>query len=697
MHWPAVKLQLLTSSSFGSERDNLSRALQKFETDRSFTRYVLLHFRDIGFSINNLYDIETFATTLHQSVFYRSSISRIIRILIQALEDYENQSPRDSTSDREAFEEAGVERELDLSMGELESEQHEGEQHEGEQYEGEQHESEQYEREDNNSELAELDEFALNVESGNESANRTMTDSELEQQLNRLKEKYFLYIQNSTINENINQDVRNLSVHWDQLETLIQNKTGLQRTLDPPTLREYLYFGTIPSWVNRRDPPENGDTVELGGNTYKYEYFMWRKEGDTDAERLSDDINLTWDIIDTHRQNSVQKWNKRQVTTYINTNVIPEFLDILDIHVNYDRYQWIVWDQSAYMLTMIMNLYLYKQDILFDETFIEKLRETKPSKQKYFRFNTRAYMSSRFDMRYMKALETMVVIIQNIKYIAELMGKDLWRKLKDLAKEQSDTRRFKWQKLCSPSGLGDKLSTDELRELAALERVPFFAFMTKRELCAELSKRFQNVIEGKPKVESKCINTTSIMMTDIKDIPPEFFYAYQHNNKIYCDDIRDLYKHFKIQGARHPVDRTPVSQNIVTNVMEMYKTLEYTTRSMEDFFTEPEPIMSQSSLLSAKVAELAAHLNYPNSLENFKKAELSKVTEFVDALIRESLMTSNERSQLSILRDPVTYKMTLIQMLISKIQNDPAVITLTDNSTLSTVAINVSNVYNEFF
>jgi uncharacterized cysteine cluster protein YcgN (CxxCxxCC family) len=264
--------------------------------------------------------------------------------------------------------------------------------------------------------------------------------------------------------------------------------------------------------------------------------------------------------------------------------------------------------------------------------------------------------------------------------------KKSWGKLRESVQTGKKSERFKWQSLCKPRHFNDVFDMDELRDLALDEGIPQHLFLTKRELCYEFAKRFD---------EPKCINNTSITLTDIHDIPPEFFYSYTHNNKVYCDDIRDLQRHFNTNGEKHPIDRSPVSQDLVNQVNYWFHHLSNTTNSMKDFDSEPVELPA-SSILSSKAAAFASLLNYPNNIHHFITADSQTIKRFIEKLIEENLMSRVERAKISVINDITSYKSTLLDMLTLKIKNDPATILVGDRI-LSTVAINISNVWNEIF
>ena len=140
-----------------------------------------------------------------------------------------------------------------------------------------------------------------------------------------------------------------------------------------------------------------------------------------------------------------------------------------------------------------------------------------------------------------------------------------------------------------------------------------------------------------------------------------------------------------------------MSQRLVRNVDIWYNKLLDTTVTMDDLFTEPEPVMSVSSILSSKATEFVSQLNYPNNVTYFVNADLNKIKAFVNELVTEGIMFPAEKARLSIIADATQYKLLLIDILLLKFRNDPAQITLENGQVLSSLAINTSNIYNNHF
>ena len=258
--------------------------------------------------------------------------------------------------------------------------------------------------------------------------------------------------------------------------------------------------------------------------------------------------------------------------------------------------------------------------------------------------------------------------------------------------------RYTWQKLCSSKKLKNNLELEELQELAYMDKIPYYLFLSKRELCAELSKRFSSIIEGRNKVVSKCQNESTIIGEDLKDIPAEFFYSYEFNGKIWCDDIRGLHKHLEINGNKHPSFNAQLSRGLVNNINKWYEYLEKTMLTMEDFDEDFQPVISQGSLLTMKLTTLMEKLNYPNSQTLYVNSTEQKFNEFVDLLVVEEILNNSEKRQLEGFTDLSRKKLLLVEILTLKIQNDPQqIIVPGQRNPLSAIAINLSNIYNDVY
>ena len=91
-------------------------------------------------------------------------------------------------------------------------------------------------------------------------------------------------------------------------------------------------------------------------------------------------------------------------------------------------------------------------------------------------------------------------------------------------------------------------------------------------------------IEHPELYKDKCHNDESVFTLDsISNVKPEFLFTYEHNNKLWCEDIRYLYRHVITEGKHtHPFDRTKLSNKIVRNIKDVYEHLQKTMTTLED-------------------------------------------------------------------------------------------------------------------
>jgi hypothetical protein len=486
------------------------------------------------------------------------------------------------------------------------------------------------------------------------------------------------------VKENVIKDI--LSLHPNSLYNADQIRMRFLILL----IIQFINFGYCPDLLvmneHGDDDPDNIPGIEYNLSKGMYwHYFMWRHTDEVKL-RAPERLGITEQNFNDYKLNSsFDGWSVAQLRAVYDTTILPYFAELLNDKINIHNKIFKQFYIDKYKLYNIVKKFFnnktqFDNDIIYIKDVVIKYGCTDEIDDLVGDLEIDNLIKGTFLPTY-----------ENYYCWRKSLGKDLWKKLSTKVKVKSQKKRFKWENLCEPSKLGDNLDLDELRELAILEGIPEYLFMSHRELCAELSKMFQNVIDGKKRITPKCINTTSILGEDIQDIPPEFFYSYTHNNKIYCDDIRDLYKHFETNGAKHPIDRSTLNTHLVNRVFKLYAKLAMSTNTMNDIDTEVQAI-PESSILTSKLTDFISKLNYPNNQEYLKNAPLEQVHNFVELLVEEGILSNTEKRMLSIYTDPTKYKIHLIEMLLVKIKNDPQQI-----NGLSTIAINTSNVYNEIF
>lgn len=224
-------------------------------------------------------------------------------------------------------------------------------------------------------------------------------------------------------------------------------------------------------------------------------------------------------------------------------------------------------------------------------------------------------------------------------------------------------KRYKWKNLC---GILKKININDLYELAAIEKIPYYSSMTKREICAELSKLAAERMIRKGKIEHKCINENSVSGDDIKDIPAEFFVSFYDNDKLFCEDIRSLYNIVQTNiTPKNPWNGVPFSEDILKLIKREYNDLTKTVNTFDDL-ENVQVNVSNTSLLSSKTADFLSLLNYPNPASNFINATKEQIKKFIDELTKKFILDPRD-NRILLGESDSTIKLTLLDILINKI------------------------------
>lgn len=438
-------------------------------------------------------------------------------------------------------------------------------------------------------------------------------------------------------------------------------------------IKSFLYYGIAPSLLNED---------ELKENNFNLFYFMWQKE--EDPKKLDIPRNLE---ISNENYNEHTYWNNKQINAYYFANILPKLLKECDINIdiNIPKYKNKLmlkpdYRRSQYLnYNKLINDYIKDGNVDWIKPYVDWIKTGKNFPP------TRSSL-----LIYLPISASLNAVYYMLTKITGYINK-----LKSVVLK----KRYKWSSICGM--LEKNVGLDTLRQLASYEIEPpidNLLMKTKRELCAELSKRFEKQKNNKKEAIPTCINTTSILGTELEDIPPEFFFSYTHNKFVYCDDIRELHTQLQKNNNRHPIDRTIMSDKNVERINEWYDYLVKVTNSMEDEMYDDNMLISEKSQLTSKLTNLMSLLNYPNSQELFINSDDSKLRRFISLLKDEEILSNNEIMNLSQYTNVNQYKMVLIDMLLLKIKNDPQQVRVEGRSEpLSTIAINLSNVYNEVF
>lgn len=417
-------------------------------------------------------------------------------------------------------------------------------------------------------------------------------------------------------------------------------------------------FEKVSAYYGYEDEPVDGidEVKEVNGQHFTYRYFLWVNENDKPANL--DEIITKENFFKFKRSVFNNGWSRNQLFTFVRVNIVPIILQKYNINININNPSYItcLTTQPKRNLNELIRMYIN------DTSF--------------------SYQNNRIISQ----------LVNCLKKTQSLIQKGITYKIQRITKKNETKKRYKWENLC---GVLDKININDLYELAAFERIPYYSSMTRRELCADLAKLAADRMIRKGKIEHKCINEDSISGDSIKDIPAEFFVSFYDNNKLFCEDIRSLYNIIQTTGVpKNPWNGVPFSNKIVNLIKNEYALLGRTVNTFDDI-NQVERVISNTSLLSSKTSDLMSLLNYPKSAENFINATKSQVKTFIQELTKELILDPRDNRILQNESDS-TIKLTLIALLIEKIKNDRNQIQ-TPSGMLSGIAINISNVYNETF
>ena len=412
-----------------------------------------------------------------------------------------------------------------------------------------------------------------------------------------------------------------------------------------------------------------------------------------------------------------KNYSNPNLKRFFKNTILKEMLSKIKIDINLDNKEYVqIYDTiGVFVLPPIVAQYIRNKNFFFEENIYEIIINTPCPKDPYNNWREIQYefmeqsipddMEIKYkmpDIMYTNMCLSAYITLWQIICVKKNQIKakqQLEKKLKKIVTKFSKDgqKRFKWQILCSPQKL-NKLDTKSLYQLAEFEEIENPNQYSRRELCIEFAKRFENIIKNQVKIVDSdvCINVDSISGSEVKDIPPEFFYTYNHNNKTYCEDIRSLVNHIKNSGPTNPYDNTQLSKLEQENINKTYKKLKNTVNQMEDY--EPLRFISVKTTLTQKMTELSNKMMYPKNIELFINAEKSLIDRFINELVNQYIISQQEKRILSVFTDLFQYKLKLVEMLLYKVDNDPEQILVPNRrEPLSNVAVNLTNIFNEIF
>lgn len=474
-------------------------------------------------------------------------------------------------------------------------------------------------------------------------------------------------------------------------------------------LEEYIYFKKSPNLLYNIKYYDDKDKkiiknkkTEVDG--FYWEYFIWRKKDDENLKSAPKTLEITKDNFYNYKifKNSLHGWSRIQLKSFLNTVILPSFLKQANLKINvshkiYSQHINSILHESSIKIGNIIHLFISGKKLnnhileIIDD-IINKSKEDTPILKIFKELSKNNY--DELVKEGFEDYKNIYKLIVYLKYNKRIMNIYLSKKIEKIKKKFS-RKRFKWQLMCSELGKTTNIQT--LKELALLENVENASMMSKREICKAFSEKLQKMIDDKNNAinNNKCTNDMSFLSGEnIKDIQSEFFIEYEHNDKIYCDDVRLMKKQIDENKGMHPSFRQKLNENSIKKINDMYNNLLNTTINMEDKYNVEEEL-SPESYLQTQMTNLVLKTRdngYINNQQFLINADQTKFNEFVSKLKFNQLLTDNDTSYIYNFNNLILQKTKLTELLSLKIDNDPL-----KQGNISEIATNLVILYNELF
>jgi hypothetical protein len=506
-------------------------------------------------------------------------------------------------------------------------------------------------------------------------------------------------------------------------------------------IREFIYFNQTPSFIVENTleikPEAYSNILTLDGEKYKYKYFIWRREGDPNTRRAEQGEIVTRENFKNYSRFDTVGWSTKQLRTFFAINILPIILQKCNIAINVElpNYKNIIY-KALYKqkLNSLIDEYINTNNISINMNYISKIRE----KIKIYSSIDSLENASPYEFTVEMNDALLYYFISKLMIQQAIVQKSLEKKILNIKKrvenKNDGSTKYKWQKMCAKL---QKWDIEQLRELAVIENIDNYQMKSKRELCKEFEEILQRKINDQrrqmiryiPEPEKpenpkdkqlnevfkrhiqnnltdsekkhkqryseqysqKCQNNDSLSGDDLTDIKPEFFFAYKHNDKIFCDDIRVLFEQIVKRGQeKSPYDRTPLSKELIQNIKKTYEKLNDTMLSLED--EQVEERIPVQSILTSKTTDLLGLLFHHAPIEKFLNSDDPIFKRFVMKLKDAEVISNREEGYVSSLGDLQSRKIALVDLLTMKIRNDVNVF-----DGISSMASNITDVYNGVF
>lgn len=216
---------------------------------------------------------------------------------------------------------------------------------------------------------------------------------------------------------------------------------------------------------------------------------------------------------------------------------------------------------------------------------------------------------------------------------------------------------------------------------------------TKDDICEEIKLYFNSKKELKDTFLPKCTNNTTILLTDLTDVPSLFFYNKEINGKMFCGDIREL---VKIKTNKNPW----TNENFSNELVYIKKELDMLENIIQDLYDNDE--MPDNNTINKTIemtirramSNVLQELRYPKDVNNYIIADENTLNNFILELKDENIISENDTKNIQSILDISAKKLALANLLQLILKNDTSYI-YTNGIKISDIRVILEEVYNK--
>lgn len=188
----------------------------------------------------------------------------------------------------------------------------------------------------------------------------------------------------------------------------------------------------------------------------------------------------------------------------------------------------------------------------------------------------------------------------------------------------------------------------------------------------------------------KCKNDTTVLLTDIKDVPGIFFYNTKIHDKLFCGDIREL-QNIDKKNPWTNEDFTDELRDEISKYELIIENLDET--EIEDMKTNLDEKMDTT--IRKSMLKVLTKLRYPKDVDYYVNSNELQMNNFLSSLKAEHVISENDFNNINT-SDLNGKKLALANLLQMKIEYDTSIIVI-NGSNISSLLVVLEEEYNKSF